>query len=105
MRKQKKEDCEPNEQTHNVAVLRGVGCTKDEAKLAIIDALLAQAERERKVNCEDLECMGAEGDQCQTTIDPDNLQRLEGQIKYFPIRRKKCPRKIGWLAELAAKPA
>jgi hypothetical protein len=104
MPKPKTEACEPNPETHNVVVVRGIGCTKDGARLGIIAKLLAQAKSERKTKCEELECDGLEDGECLTTIDDTDLQRLEGQINYFPIRRKGCPRNVGWLARLVARP-
>jgi hypothetical protein len=96
--------CEPYEETHRIVVSRGVGCTKEQAKLAIFDDLLTKAEKEREVKCEDLECGGIEGGKCVTTIDPEDIERLEKQIRYYLIRRKDCPRNLGWLARLVADP-
>jgi hypothetical protein len=100
--------CDPNQETHNFEVgkvVRGVGCTKEDATRAILNYLLAKAKRERKIKCEELECnaIDNEGD-CLTTIDADDVERLEKQIKLFPIRRKGCPGGVGWLARLVAKP-
>jgi hypothetical protein len=97
-------ECEPSQETHKVVIVRGVGCTREDATRAILNVVLAKAKRERKIKCEDLECSGLEGGECLTTIDPDDLERLEKQIKLYPIRRKACPGGLGWLARLVAKP-
>lgn len=97
-------NCEPKEETHRIVVVRGVGCTKEAATNAIIDKLLGKAETEREQDCSKLECTGLEGGECVITIDADDMKRLESQIQFYPIRRRKCPNRVGWIARLVADP-
>jgi len=96
------ESCKPNEQEHSIVIVRSVGCTKEEAKLGILNSLIEKAKSERDIKCDHLECNGLEGGNCVTTIKPSDWARLENQITYFPIQRKSCPKNIGWLARLTA---
>lgn len=96
--------CKPHEETHKIVVVRGVGCTKERARDSILGKLLRKAMDERETKCETLVCGGLEGGKCVTTIDPEDVKRIEKQIVYYPVRNDECPEKIGWLARLVADP-
>jgi hypothetical protein len=103
-RKGDDDDCKPNRETINAVAARGVGCSKDEALNNLLADLLDKAEQDRKVKCGDLKCKGLEGGTCQTTIDPDDTDRITGSVKYHPIKRSGCPGGVGWLATVALNP-
>lgn len=77
------------------------GCTKDDAKTALLDVLITQAEKERKEKCSGQDC-DRDG-VCATYIDQVDWEELEKRVTLIPVRRKECPRGVGWLALLSSK--
>lgn len=96
--------CKPYEEIHKIVVVRGIGCSKERARDSIFAKLLRIALDERETKCEKLECTGLEAGKCVTTLDPEDVKRLEKQIAYYPVRNDECPEKIGWMARLVADP-
>jgi hypothetical protein len=86
-------------QEHQVPNFRvATSCNPEEAKAVIIDALLAQAESERRTKCPACKCQYAQPAVCTTMLE--NWSALDGRIQLSPIRRKSCRSGVGWQAVL-----
>ena len=86
-------------QEHQVPNFRvTAGCDREEVKAVIIDALIAQAEAERKTKCPACRCQFAQPSVCTTEIE--NWAALDARIQLLPIRRKQCKSGVGWVAKL-----
>jgi len=86
-------------QEHQVPNFRvAAACSQEEAKAVIIDALIAQAEAERKTKCPACKCQYAQPSVCTTVLE--DWPALDARIQLSPIRRQQCRSGVGWVARL-----
>jgi len=89
-------------QEHRVPDFRVAdACNPDDAKLVIVDTLLAQAESERKTKCPACKCQFAQPSICTTAIL--DWPALDARLQITPIRRSQCKSGVGWLVVLTGK--
>ena len=89
-------------QEHRVPDFRVAdACDPQDAKLVIVDTLLAQAESERKTKCPACKCQFAQPSVCTTAIV--DWPSLDARLQISPIRRSQCKSSVGWLVVLNGK--
>lgn len=93
-------NCDPNEQRHDMSdAVLAEGCTKAEALRKLEAALLARAEKERKVNCDTLQCVSNPTDfRCTTRLElpPDFEQKVQWVI--VDMKEEGCSDGVGYQA-------
>ena len=86
-------------QEHRVPDFRvAAACDPQEGKLVIMDALLAQAESERKTKCPACKCQYAQPSVCTTALV--DWPALDARLQATVIRRSQCKAGVGWLVVL-----
>jgi hypothetical protein len=92
----KEDTCSGNNETLQIPMLLGYGCTKDAALQAVLAKLMTYVEANRKVKCAGNEsCRAAH--ECITVIPESD--KLEQKVQYNLARLRRCPpRQIGYEA-------
>ena len=92
----KEDTCSGNNETLEIPMLLGYGCTKDAALQAVLAKLMAYVETKRKVKCPDNKtCRPAH--ECITVIA--EMHKIEEKVQYNLAGLRRClPRPFGYEA-------